>query len=96
MAGSETTTKSLGFCFLYLLLYPDVQHRAQAEIDAVVGRERLPSLSDRPKLAFSFNAVSYPDTLQPALWMRQVFLLQDAVHGGHCAGVSTNVHGKNV
>ncbi|PNF37031.1 putative cytochrome P450 303a1 [Cryptotermes secundus] len=52
MAGSETTTKSLGFCFLYLLLYPDVQRRAQAEIDAVVGRERLPSLSDRPKMPY--------------------------------------------
>lgn len=49
MAGSETTTKSLGFCFLYLLLYPDVQRRAQSEIDAVVGRGRLPTLNDRPK-----------------------------------------------
>jgi cytochrome P450 len=52
MAGSETTTKSLGFCFLYLLLYPDVQRRAQAEIDAVVGRDRLPSLNDRPKMPY--------------------------------------------
>ena len=49
MAGSETTTKSLGFCFLNLLLYPDVQRRAQVEIDTVVGRDRLPTLNDRPK-----------------------------------------------
>lgn len=47
MAGSETTSKSLGFCFLYLVLYPDVQRKAQEEIDKVVGRERLPSLEDR-------------------------------------------------
>ncbi|KDR10510.1 probable cytochrome P450 303a1 isoform X2 [Zootermopsis nevadensis] len=52
MAGSETTTKSLGFCFLYLLLYPEVQQRAQAEIDAVVGRGRLPTLNDRPKMPY--------------------------------------------
>jgi cytochrome P450 len=49
MAGSETTSKSLGFGFLYLLRHPEVQQRAQAEIDAVVGRERLPDLSDKPK-----------------------------------------------
>nr|CAD7588588.1 unnamed protein product [Timema genevievae] len=52
MAGSETTSKSLGFGFLYLLLFPEVQKRAQAEIDAVVGRDRLPSLNDRPHMPY--------------------------------------------
>lgn len=47
MAGSETTSKTLGFCFLYLLLYPEVQKDAQEEIDRVVGRNRLPTLDDR-------------------------------------------------
>lgn len=49
MAGSETTSKTLGFCFLYLLLYPDVQMRAQEEIDLVIGRNRTPLLADRAK-----------------------------------------------
>lgn len=49
MAGSETTSKTLGFMFLYLLLNTDVQKKAQEEIDRVVGRNRLPSLEDRPK-----------------------------------------------
>ncbi|XP_047115409.1 probable cytochrome P450 303a1 [Schistocerca piceifrons] len=52
MAGSETTSKSLGFGFLYLLLYPEVQRKAQKEIDAVVGRDRLPRLSDRPNMPY--------------------------------------------
>lgn len=49
MAGSETTSKSLGFCFLYLLLYPEVQQEAQEEIDQQIGRDRTPMLADRAK-----------------------------------------------
>lgn len=49
MAGSETTNKSLAFAFLYLQLYPDVQQKAQNEIDNVIGRNRPPALSDRVK-----------------------------------------------
>ena len=49
MAGSETTSKSLGFGFLYMLLYPEVQRKAQEEIDRVVGHERMPTLNDRPE-----------------------------------------------
>lgn len=52
MAGSETTTKSFGFGFTYLLLNPEVQKKAQAEIDAVIGRDRLPTLHDRPKMPY--------------------------------------------
>jgi cytochrome P450 len=37
---------------LALLLYPDVQKRAQAEIDRVIGRGRLPGFSDRPNLPY--------------------------------------------
>ncbi|KAB0792386.1 hypothetical protein PPYR_14345 [Photinus pyralis] len=52
VAGSETTTKTLGFAFLYLILYPDVQRKAQEEIDRVIGRNRLPNLNDRPHLQY--------------------------------------------
>lgn len=33
-------------------LYPEVQLRAQAEIDAVVGNDRLPTFSDRESLPY--------------------------------------------
>ncbi|KAI9435475.1 cytochrome P450 [Lactarius indigo] len=51
-AGAETTISALSSFFLALLLYPDVQTRAQAEIDQVIGRSRLPAFSDRPKLPY--------------------------------------------
>lgn len=49
MAGTDTTMKSLNFMFLHLVRNPSIQKRARREIDAVVGRNRLPKLEDRVK-----------------------------------------------
>jgi len=38
--------------FLALTLYPEVQKKAQAEIDAVVGNDRLPTFNDRESLPY--------------------------------------------
>jgi len=35
-----------------MVLYPDVQAQAQAEIDAIIGNNRLPTVEDREKLPF--------------------------------------------
>ncbi|MBN3326356.1 CP2J2 protein, partial [Atractosteus spatula] len=47
IAGTETTTISLCWAFLYLIKYPDIQKKVQAEIDRVIGKERQPSMADR-------------------------------------------------
>ncbi|XP_033248808.1 probable cytochrome P450 303a1 [Drosophila miranda] len=53
LAGSETTNKSLGFCFMHLVLRPDIQERAYAEIKEVVGLERIPEWTrDRSKMPY--------------------------------------------
>ena len=39
-----------------MALYPEVQKKAQAEIDAVVGSTRLPDFDDRPSLPY-INAI---------------------------------------
>ena len=38
--------------FLALVLFPQVQRRAQAELDVVIGRDRLPTFDDRPRLPY--------------------------------------------
>lgn len=43
---------SLSSALLALLLHPHVQARAQAEIDLVVGRDRLPDFSDIKDLPY--------------------------------------------
>ena len=42
--------------FLAMVLFPEVQAKAKAELDAVVGTERLPCFNDRDSLPY-INAV---------------------------------------
>jgi len=35
-----------------MVLYPEVQRRAQAELDSVIGKERLPTFQDRENLPY--------------------------------------------
>jgi cytochrome P450 len=51
--GSDTTVSAIYSFFLAMTLFPDVQKRAQAEIDAVVGPDRLPSFADRDSLPYT-------------------------------------------
>jgi cytochrome P450 len=38
--------------FLMMTLHPDVQAKVQAEMDSVVGRNRLPNFEDQAKLPY--------------------------------------------
>ncbi|KAJ7224334.1 cytochrome P450 [Mycena pura] len=49
-AGSDTTMSILLSFFFAMVLYPEVQERAFAEISAVVPDDRLPSFEDRARL----------------------------------------------
>ncbi|KAH7890379.1 cytochrome P450 [Phlebopus sp. FC_14] len=51
-AGAESTVSSLSSFFLAMLLYPQVQAKAQAELDCVIGPGRLPDFNDRPLLPY--------------------------------------------
>ncbi|KAF9238521.1 cytochrome P450 [Melanogaster broomeanus] len=51
-AGFETSSSTLHAFILAMLLYPDVQAQAQAEIDSVIGSSRLPDFDDRPSLPY--------------------------------------------
>lgn len=51
-SASDTTVSAIYSLFLAMTLFPDVQKKAQAEIDAVVGPDRLPSLADRDSLPY--------------------------------------------
>ena len=50
--GSEATTATLTWWALAMVAFPEVQRCAQAELDAVVGRDRFPTFSDVPHLPY--------------------------------------------
>ncbi|KAH9053923.1 cytochrome P450 [Lactarius vividus] len=51
-AGGETVSASLQWWILAMLVYPNVQARAHAELDEVVGRARPPTFADIPFLHY--------------------------------------------
>ncbi|KAH7912798.1 cytochrome P450 [Hygrophoropsis aurantiaca] len=52
VGGSESTSSVLQVFVLAMVLNPSVQERARAEIDAVLGGDRLPGFDDRSSLPY--------------------------------------------
>ncbi|TFK21255.1 cytochrome P450 [Coprinopsis marcescibilis] len=51
-AGTETTLGTLDFFYLAMTLYPEVQVKAQKELDDYLKGERLPNFEDEPHLPY--------------------------------------------
>ncbi|KAH0832539.1 cytochrome P450 monooxygenase [Fonsecaea pedrosoi] len=73
-AGVDTTSSSLLSCILAMCLFPDVQAKAHAELDRVVGQDRSPTWSDENQLEFIYALV------QETLRWRPVFPLGGPQH----------------
>ncbi|KAH9986195.1 cytochrome P450 [Russula compacta] len=56
-AGADTTYATLAAFFLAMILHPEVFAKAQAEIDHVVGSDRLPDFQDRSSLPYVESVV---------------------------------------
>lgn len=55
LLGAHIRAQSVSAIYSFVLamtLHPKVQKRAQEEIDAVVGSDRLPAFDDRPNLPY--------------------------------------------
>ncbi|KZT07466.1 cytochrome P450 [Laetiporus sulphureus 93-53] len=83
--GLETNVSTiLTFC-LAMLHYPEVQAKAQAEIDAVVGTDRLPSITDRTSLPYVRSLVTEVFRWNPPapLCIPHALSEADVYHGVH-------------
>ncbi|XP_037325684.2 cytochrome P450 2J2-like isoform X2 [Pungitius pungitius] len=52
-AGTETSSTTLRWALVYMMHYPEIQEKVQAEIDRVIGESRQPALADRPNMPFT-------------------------------------------
>ena len=52
IGGADTSSVMMSWWALAMLAYPETQARAHAELDAVIGRSRLPTFADYPHLPY--------------------------------------------
>ena len=52
-AGQETTSNSLNFIILYIMLNKNVQKKLQAELDEIIGSNRIVLMSDQANLPYT-------------------------------------------
>uniref|UniRef100_UPI00398F8DA4 cytochrome P450 2D15-like n=1 Tax=Pristiophorus japonicus TaxID=55135 RepID=UPI00398F8DA4 len=55
-AGTETSSTTLRWALIFMVLHPELQSKVHEEIDRVVGKERKPMLDDRDNMPYT-NAV---------------------------------------
>ncbi|KAJ7992924.1 hypothetical protein DPEC_G00267120 [Dallia pectoralis] len=52
-AGMETAATTLRWGLVYMIKYPEIQVKVQAEIDRVIGQSRQANMSDRPNMPYT-------------------------------------------
>lgn len=52
LGGADTTVAALRTFFLAMTLHPEIQKKAQEELDRVIGGGRLPNTADKPNLPY--------------------------------------------
>ncbi|KAF5664654.1 oxidoreductase [Fusarium circinatum] len=78
--GADTTVVSIRGFVLAMLLFPDVQKKAQQEIDSVVGTERLPQFEDRDDLPYVDALIKEALRWIPVAPMGVVHTADDDIH----------------
>ncbi|XP_037087669.1 cytochrome P450 1A1-like [Pollicipes pollicipes] len=86
MAGMETVNTVMEWVILILVLHPDVQARAAAEVDEVVGHDRTPAIDDM--LAMPYLEAVIEETMR---WMPALPIVQHATTFG-----ATQLGGRHV
>ncbi|KAG1846138.1 cytochrome P450 [Suillus tomentosus] len=83
LASYETTTSVLMAFALAMTSYPNAQERAQAEIDSVVGRDRLPTFEDRASLPYVESILRETLRWQPVLPLLPRATSSDDIYDGY-------------
>ncbi|TCD63011.1 hypothetical protein EIP91_006103 [Steccherinum ochraceum] len=89
--GVDTTASTLSTFMLAMILHPEVQAKAQEEIDRVVGRDRLPTSSDSDDLPYVWSVVREVIRWHPAVPLLYRTTSEDDVYDGYLIEKGTMV-----
>jgi len=91
-AGADSASSVISSFFLTMTLHPEIFSEVQAEIDTVVGRDRLPELSDREKLPFLERVIKEVYRWNPPAPIAAAHrLMQDDFYEGYLIPKGTTV-----
>uniref|UniRef100_A0A914CLM1 Cytochrome P450 n=1 Tax=Acrobeloides nanus TaxID=290746 RepID=A0A914CLM1_9BILA len=82
MSGQETTTNSISWGVIHLMLAQSAQARLQAELDSVIGSDRMIVMEDRPNLPYTCAAVNEIQRMANIFF----FVLKTATKDGEIRG----------
>lgn len=77
LAGHETTANALVWTFYLLALNPEAEALMHAEIDRVLGADRLPTAEDFPRLVYTEMVFAEAMRLFPPAWILGRLVLKD-------------------
>lgn len=83
LAGHETTANALAWTWHLLTQHEEVRLKMKAEIDAVLGPDRLPGLEDTTKLPYTTAVFSESMRLFPPVWVVGRRALEDITIGDY-------------
>uniref|UniRef100_A0A0W0F754 Cytochrome p450 n=1 Tax=Moniliophthora roreri TaxID=221103 RepID=A0A0W0F754_MONRR len=88
IAGYDTSLTTIEWLIIAMLAFPDVQRKVQAEIDAVIGQSRIPTLADMENLPYMRAVVkevrmSYVGALRLQLVYLMLHSKQDDIYEGY-------------
>ncbi|XP_034557102.1 cytochrome P450 2J1-like isoform X3 [Notolabrus celidotus] len=92
LAGSETTSKTLQWGLVYLINNRHIQEKVHAEIDAVIGPTRRPSVADKPNLPYTdavIHEIQRMGNIVPLNGLRMA--ANDTMLGGYLIPKGTSV-----
>ncbi|EKM52182.1 uncharacterized protein PHACADRAFT_212753 [Phanerochaete carnosa HHB-10118-sp] len=87
----DTTTAALSWFTIAMAKYPDVQKKAQAEIDRVVGKARLPEVADRESLPYVWAVMQEVFRWHPTITMSPRTAIQDDEYHGYFIPAETTI-----
>jgi cytochrome P450 len=94
LAGHETTANALAWTWHLLAQHELVRARLKAEIDAVLGADRLPELEDAARLPYTTAVFSESMRLYPPVWVVGRRALEDVTLGNYEIPARTIVIGS--